>query len=391
MKQLTWIPAALILLFAVHPLHAEEKGAPETRYAAAVKAFPAPSVRHDFSFAGDVFREGKAVGRFKTSVKAIAPKTEGSEALWRLRFAYNVGPDKQASEALVTRTLQPVRGERSWTIDGELSKWVWERRGKRIHVVHTSGSTKPMSRSADVLEPSLVTFASILLFARLAPDTSATYATVRLDPTWNLLLGQRPYVPTAIQVTAPPKPGMPLQILAGNGAQRMTIEVDRRMRLPLWFRLTPRKGPLLQFGGTPPEPEAKKEAPAAGPVFTESAKTPRDAALRAAYAFATADRDVLDDVMHWPGLRERLGAKVPKRVSAEAFRKGMLGQLIATIRDPKKPDVVKPVLAEIAADLKTAERDGGVFRVTFPERFSTRWYDVVEVDGVWRLVGWPGN
>ena len=267
---------------------------------------------------------------------------------------------------------------------------MWEQKGKAIRVVHTSGSTKPMSRAADVIEPALTSVAGILLFARLAPSSSADYATVRLDPSWNHLLGQQPFVGTAIRITVPAEAGKPIQGTAGHGTRTLTFVFDRRMRLPLWFTLTPRKGPGLQFGGTPAVQSSDGKV-AAGTVFTQPAKTPEAAALRAAYAFATADRGVLDDVMHWPGLRKRMGTKVPERVSAEAFRKGMLGQLIATVRDPKKPDTVMPVLLGIAEQLETAERDGGVRRVTFPERFATRWYDVVQVEGVWHLVGWPGN
>ncbi len=386
----TRIVVGLLLLSVVLPARAEEKASPEDRYKAVVAAFPAPSVRHDFRFASDVFREGTSVGRFEVAVKAVAAKAEGSEALWHLRFRYNLGKDTHAEEAHVTRTLQPMRGRVATTTDGEEATWVWERRGKRIHVVHESGSTKPMARSAEVIEPALTTVAAILCFARLAPSASTTYATSRLDPTWNLLLGQQPFVGTAIQLTVPPEAGTPIQGLAGHGGRRMRFALDRRMRLPLWFKLTTRSGVALQFGGTP-DVDPSRAPVEADALFTQAATSPEGAALRAAYAFATADREVLDDVMHWPGLRKRMGATVPARVSAEAFRKGMLGQLIATIREPKKPEKVKPVLLEIADQLKPAEREGGVMRVTFPERFATRWYDVVAVDGVWRLVGWPGN
>lgn len=386
----TRIVVGLLLLSVVLPARAEEKASPEERYKAVVAAFPAPTVRHDFRFASDVFHEGRSVGPFEVAVRAVGAEAKGGEALWQLRFRYNLGKDTHAEEAYVTRTLQPVRGRVAKTTDGEEATWEWEQTGKAIRVVHKSGSTKPMSRSAGVIEPALTTITAILLFARLAPLASEEYATVRLDPTWNLLRGQQPFVSTAIQITLPAEAGKPIQGIAGNGARRMTFALDRRMRLPLWFTWATRTGTALQFGGTQPV-DPKGEVTAHDTVFTQAAKTPQAAALRAAYAFATADRHVLDDVMHWPGLRKRMGAKVPARVSPEAFRKGMLGQLIATIREPKKPDAVKPVLLEIADQLKAAEREGGVTRVTFPERFATRWYDVVEVDGVWHLVGWPGN
>lgn len=382
------IALILLLLALACPVSADEDATPASRYAAAVKALPAPSQRRALSFRGPVFREGREVGAFEAVAEVVpSAKTEG-EASWRLRFAYNLGPDTYAAEALVTRTLQPVRGKVTTTTDGEDAAWTWTREGKAIRVVHTSGSTRPMTRAADAVEPALTTVTAILLFARLAPDATTAYATRRFDPTWNVLLGQQPYVDAPIRITAPAKPGSPLQVEAGFGTRTLEAELDRLRRLPRWLKLTPRKGPALQFGGTAtPATDGIPD----DDVFTRPAKTPQAAGLRAAYAFATADRAVLDDLMHWPGLRKRMGAKVPTRVSAEAFRKGMLGQLIATVREPRKPDTVKPVLRDVAGQLTTTERDGGVVRVTFPERFVTRWYDVVEVEGAWRLVGWPGS
>ena len=123
---------------------------------------------------------------------------------------------------------------------------------------------------------------------------------------------------------------------------------------------------------------------------TQPAKTAKIAALRAAYAFATADKAVLDDVIHWPTLRKRMGDKVPADVTLKRFHDAMLQQLVVTIRDPKPADEVRPVLLGVLNELKERPTDTGCIRVTLPARFKNAWYDVVLVEGVYHLVGWPG-
>ncbi|MHC5012252.1 MAG: hypothetical protein ACYTG6_15135, partial [Planctomycetota bacterium] len=235
--------------------------------------------------------------------------------------------------------------------------------------------------------PALNTFASLVLFTRSVLSQGGTFEAPAWSPRYNLAAGEKPIEATRITLTGtgPWQETEALLVEVTRNQREVTLAFhpDTKEVLGIEMR-NPARGQtvlLLPLGEGPPDDLG----------LDRPAETPEAAALRAQLAIATADLDLLTEVIHWPSLHADAISTVPGMdMPLEDYKKQVLDQLASRLQ-PASRDAVEITLRAAAPNLLVARSGEDRAVVTFPEAQGGQVLEVGRVDGVWYLVKLPGS
>ncbi|MHC5010180.1 MAG: hypothetical protein ACYTG6_04415 [Planctomycetota bacterium] len=382
-------PLALLLLLPL-AASAEDELSPDDRYARATGALPAPGEAGGFTFDGDLVVNGALSGTCHFSaVPAAAPSDPDGPLHWKTTDRLTVGDGALRIEhvAYSTSALLPVEGRESDNSEGERA-YAWKRESDAMKVVATGEGMADVARAAPHEDPSLTTLAAVFLFCRLAPMEPATYGTRSFDPSWDFLKAETPFREVVLEMrgegTWEERPALLVQGTRGKATLDAAFDVETRDFLGA--RLFEEGRMDLRF-----VPKGSVAPPEGGDVLRSPATTPEAAAARAGYAFATADMEVLEDVIHWPTLHEALRDPTDEeQPTLDEFRAGVLASLEQNLQPNPRgmiEGIVKSILGSDGLEVERQGEDRAV--VTFPAMFRNLQVKVGEIDGVWYLVELP--
>ena len=125
--------------------------------------------------------------------------------------------------------------------------------------------------------------------------------------------------------------------------------------------------------------------------FQRPATNAQEAAAQAALAFATADMELLERVVHWPSVYEDMVANRPEAaMGVEKMKAIMLKNLGKTLEAKGTAEMLGPILQGLAPSLKTTGNEDETI-VEFGSNFREMKLTVGKRDGTWHLLKLPEN
>ncbi len=125
--------------------------------------------------------------------------------------------------------------------------------------------------------------------------------------------------------------------------------------------------------------------------FQRPATTAQEAAVQAALAFATADIELLERIVHWPSAYAHLIKGSPEAdIGVDELKGVMLKKLRETLKAQGSPEMLGPILQALAPSLKTTGTDEETV-VEFGPNFRNMKLTVGKREGTWRLLKLPEN
>jgi hypothetical protein len=369
----------VLALAALGPV-VEGKETPASTYAARLATLPAPSAKGAWTFKGQLLFGGNAVG--KATLGAEARTAPNGKAFWAVGMQMDVGGGamKYDALALFDAQLKPLQGKLT-TKQGETVKsteWETVEAGIRIG----------KGDDAQVLEhegPFLTSVASLLHFCRLSSFAPGSYATDLFDP------DDKEFIAGSWTVgTVGMWAGVKAQLVTGERADGKTIAAgfDPATGALLGIKMTdPENGQIIEFRAGGEESKADTD------LFARMARTPQEAAVQGAYAFAVADFDLLEQVMHWPTIAEETRAKSADmaEMDDDAIKGVVMEQLRGTLTPKGPKEVIGPMLAALAPSLPTKDQEDGTQIVAFGPTFRNLELTVGAFDGRWYVVRFPSR
>jgi hypothetical protein len=341
------------------------------------EALPAPDEAAAYVVEGVVRMDGKDAGPFRLAVSAAPNPLGAGPMVWRVETRLPFARE----EAYWTRALVPLSGRVE--DPGRGRRHVWRRGAEGVETSIFEGDDEVARRTVEEEGPAVLPWAGLLLLARTLPAARFEGEALRFRPEFEPMAAERPYEPISLAVRPDGRfDGRPALLLEAKEEDRtVVIAVEPEGRTLVGLRASAPGRPVLDL-------VVEAAAPGADP-FEGPAGRPAVAALRAWYAFTTADRAVLDAVIHWPSVRASLGDQVPASVTPEAFREAMLARLLETIEDPRDGADARPVGLAALPDFRVEETGEGRAEVVLPPRLKGLRLRVGLVDGHWYLVELP--
>lgn len=397
MRRLHWTPILFCALLCWSGSATAEDGAPD--FETARKALPAASDKHAFDQHFDLSINGHAVAKAQLSAQPIA--REGEKQGWKIREFVRVaipnGPTQERTlEAEIDHTLKPLHGRIEMTDNsGATTRYAWKRLAQGFQVTMSNPSDaakdtnyKGTERTIEEEKSSIHGMTSLLLFARQLLPKAGSYTTHVIKPDFNLLKAERPYEAATIELEPEAShEGKPAwRLIATRSNRKLEALIDPATRELLWMRGTSEGGPVLLFTPSKASPKPKMLD---ATVFEKPAKSAIAAALRTAYAYKTADVEVMDSVAHWPSIRKVLGSRVPANIDQQHFEEMMRKGFKQQVEAVDTPEQAKRYLLSIQGEITTRVLESGATEVTLPDKALGKPLVVQEIEGIWYLVEFP--
>lgn len=387
MRSTSFLLLALALAATVAGSAIAEDPSPADAYKAKVKSLPAPSKEAGFEFLG-VMRllqgeKAQRIGHARLSAAAVT--TAAGEARWRVQDAIVIKmaavPQADVATGELDAHLVPLSGSIKSNRPGEGGiRYVQTAKGYRAFRKTKTGDVETEEvRNYPVEGSVLTTMAGTALFARLALDTKANYATNILE------------IKDALKGDAVTK-AMTMEIVGEkemNSGHKVLVAIAKKGEKTMTLLFDPKSKELVSMRMSDPKMTLEIVK---GDEFAMPATTPLAAGMRAAFAFATGQAEILDDLMHWETIYAAALKAKPKEgetpeITIDEFR----NQRIAAW----KKSLGKQPAAMIGAFLKGAK---GQFKETKVEGEDAVLVDlppmwrglVVKVKpfgGIWHIVG----
>jgi hypothetical protein len=379
------VPVLLAILLCSAPVWAEDPAtttSPAAAYDAKIAGLPAPAAEHGFRLDGILRLNGKVLGH---ATVLAEPGGENGE-VWRVgdQLVIKTGaqPRIEISQAFFSRTLGMLRGTVQSNKPGEAGiQWVKTDTGFRGTTKVQDGQvTTERVRNFEHAGSALTTLAGTILFARFALPEKATYQSTIFEVESGMK-GEKALHAVTLEVHGERE-------LDGQQVLYVTGQKGEQ-KLELLFKPEGRELVGVRFEEGEQRIEILK-----GDVWSSPARDPVAGSLRAALAFGTGDVALLDDVIYWPSFYKSLLAGNPVKEgeqppAMEAVRKQLLAQWRKTL--PKNaPEMIKSVLPQMRAQIKTRKLEGGDVEVLFPEIFRSMKLRMGRQYGFWHLVALPG-
>ena len=389
MRHPTPLLIVALLCLPIAGVHAEdEAAAPRAAYEAAVAQFPSPGADHAFTFDGEALMNGQPLG----TITFKEPTEDG--AAWLLTDAFSFGGDayQRNFTARLDRRLQPAGGKVTGKEPGtDGFEVVWTRTETGFAAKRTATKAGETTTSESTVEHTgtiTTTMCSLWLFARLSQVARGNYAVPVYDAD--------PGPGEATFETATWTQGeegtwgdrKALLLAGAKGDKRIEAGFDPRTGALLGVRTSsPGKGFDLEI-----RPAGAKPAEETDDPFSRPARSAKEAALQAGLAFAVADLELTERVIHWPSLHAESEAAYTGEEpfpDVEAFKAATMEQLKQSLTKRPRP-MIEGALKMARDQLQLEEVAGGLTKVTFPPMFKSLVMTVGEIDGQWYLVRLPG-
>jgi len=374
-----------VLLLLAGPAAADgPAAAPASETAAAayeslVAALPVPSREQAFRFDGVLRIGGKRAGHVMLGSRPVG---EGDARSWETidQFVIKRGatPLVEISRATLDRRLTLVRGTFR-SSDAKAAGIQWERTEKGFRATSKQGAVEtqhvfPHGGTA------LATVAATVQFARAAlAQAPAVYG----GSIFNVRKG----------------------IKGGAAFQTMTLEVVGEQELDghkVLFVRGAKGTQKIELLFRPADHElqaitfiegAQRAQILKGDRWSLPARTAKQAAARAAFAFGTGSVEILDDVILWPAFYKSAVAKRSPDAKGEPptlkdFRSQIVAKWARVL--PKNPAaMIEQGLSMVAPQVVETKRSDGTVDVQYPATFRNLKFHVGQAYGYWHLIALP--
>lgn len=414
---------ALLLALGLAPPYARaEDPAPLPTLDEVLAALPAPSAERALHFDALLQQAGQRLGR---GLIAAEPHGTGEAAGWRIRwdFALDVPgySRREQQEFFVDRRLMPLRGRSVEVEQGATTTFEWRRESGVLTVRATPGEGAPRTLTLAVdgfVAPSIAV--AVLLTALLGDQQrELSLPTVDISPSADDDDAPGAGEPDgedagdddgddgedAEDAEDDDAPGLEVHratlVLAGTGTwNERPARLVRGTRDDTAFEWAhdPASGAVLGLRLTPAGGPTVELVPAGRLAY---ATTAQEAAVQGLIGFASADPEMIDQVLHWPSVyagqqaehaRETAGVEDAPPFPEEAeFRL----RVLANVRERAAAGQVYPQsMIEQALEgqldaLTVTEATEGRYHVVFPPLFHGFRATVKRFDGRWYLVAFP--
>lgn len=339
---------------------------------------PWPAADKGFEFNGHLRMMGAPMGKVTLSASAREDAPGWKTTLHAEIKAPGMSMTIDTS-ALFDRYLTPISGtyaeiQASGT---KASEWVASKKGLEIR-----------AKAKEDAEPTLIEHEGafvtgvmeMFLFCRLSEFAGEKYEVAVVDIDKAKL----------VQGTWTSKQGgtwetKPATVLSGTRSDGKTLEAG----------FHPESGELLgvkMAEGTQVFEFRKGDAPKeSNNFFKRPATTAQEAAVHAALAFATADFELLERIVHWPSAYAHVIKGNPEAdIGVDALKAVMLKKLRETLKAQGSAEMLGPILQGLAPSLKTTGTDEETV-VEFGPNFQDMQLTVGKREGTWQLLKMPKN
>ncbi len=363
---------------------APAKVSPKAAYAAKAAGFPAPAREYSFRFDGVLRINGKRLGHVILGSRAMG---EGEKAVWgvidQIVMKAQAMPEVEISEAQLSRTFELLEGKLVTTKPGAPSI-EWKRTETGFRAVSRTDEAVADAATETAHDfahegTALTTLAATIQFARMVLPTKARYESTMFE------------AKNGVE-DKPAFQGFSLEVLGEVDFQKTKMLVVRGTKgeqsLELVFTPDKRELVAVKFVAGEQTVEMLK-----ADVWSLAARSPKVAAARAAYAFGTGNVDVLDDVIHWPALYNRMLKNTKpeagkKPLTIDAWRAGLLKTWRARL--PKNaPAMVEAGIKMVDSMVKVEKLADGTAAVQYPPMFKNLRFVVGQKYGFWHLMAMP--
>ena len=374
MKTISSLSLLLLLLaFAgVRPVQAEDE-APVT-YDARRATLPWPAPTKAIRFEGTFLVGGVGVGTVKLTAE---PRTDAEGWATSMEMSMGGGAMSMSGTSLLDAKLAPVSGVHEEKSPDGAKQSTWKAQAGGVQVTPAGGEPQVVEQSATFI-PSL---SALLLFCRLSDFAPGTYTAPLLDNDGPKFVGA---TWTCGEVGT--WGGQKARLVKGKRDDGRTLEAgfDFETSALLGVKLGDETNTFeFRRGG---QVEAQPKG-----YFQDDAKTAQQAAVQAGLAFALADFDLLERIVHWPSVHAHLTAQDPTLATTdvESLKVILMAQFRATLKPQGQREALEPVLQATAPSLEATGDDSATV-VKFGAAFRNLELTVGKRDGKWMLLRLPG-
>ena len=369
---------------------------PQEQFSKRLDALPAAAAAHVITFEGDILMGDQPFGTM--SLSSIPIDLPGGERGWKIeeRLEMMGGTMKRVATAVVDRRLQPLRG----TVEqldpgspGTTTRWESGKDGYRIErTVVGQDDAEPERRVVARNGDCLTTITSLWLFCRMTLPAEGAFATNIFEP--GAKGEEKIYEPGTWELPGEGDwDGKTAWLMTGDkGGMKVQAAYDKATKTFLGAKFLREGAPTMAFRPKSATPKKVED------VFVAPAASAKHAAMTAGLAFATADIDLVDQIVHWPSVHASMKAKHDAQTAGQenpepfpdqkALRASTLENLRTSLK--KRPRAqIEAGLRMVESQLVTEVDESGRTRVKFPEMFRSMVLVVGEVNGGWYLVEFP--